>query len=125
MNRSAPPFAPAPLQLTAPSTAYTAYTLTADQLADFARALRAPTPLLLTDEQSAAVLGVSVRRFHELRHEEFMPPPVVLGPRLLRWHHAEIEAAIAKMPRQAAAAAEPAQLLRVRVERAKRTGDLS
>ena len=79
-------------------------------------------PVLMNDDQSAACLGVSVRKFHELRNEPWMPRPVSLGPRLLRWPRAEIERAVADMPRLAAAAPEPAQLLRGKIEKLKRTG---
>ena len=79
-------------------------------------------PVLLTDTQAAACLGVSVRKFHDLRSESWMCRPVVLGPRLLRWPRAELEAAVASMPRQATPGDEPAQLLRGRIERAKKTG---
>ena len=63
-------------------------------------------PVLLNDEQSAACLGVSVRKFHELRQEPWMPLPVVLGPRLLRWPRAELERSVAEMPRQRQAGTE-------------------
>jgi predicted DNA-binding transcriptional regulator AlpA len=81
--------------------------------------------VLLTDDQAAALLGVSTRKFHDLRREPWMVQPVQLGPRLLRWPRAELEAAIARMPRQAAPGAEPAQLRRQRIERAKRDGCLA
>ena len=77
---------------------------------------------LLTAEQAAALLGVSVRSFHELRREAWMTQPVVLGPRLLRWPRAELEAAIARMPRQTTPGAEPAQLRRRRIESLKTRG---
>lgn len=76
-------------------------------------------PTLLTDEQAAASLGVSVRKFHDLREEAWMPRPVVLGPRLLRWPRVEIEGAVARMPRQEAKAPEPAQLRRAKIEKMK------
>lgn len=76
-------------------------------------------PTLLTDEQAAASLGVSVRKFHDLRDELWMPRPVVLGPRLLRWPRVEIESAVARMPRQEAKAPEPAQLRRAKIEKLK------
>ena len=82
-------------------------------------------PVLLTDEQAAACLGVSVRKFHDLRSESWMPRPVILGPRLLRWPRSELERAITDMPRQGAVSPEPTQLLRSRIERAKRTGSLA
>jgi predicted DNA-binding transcriptional regulator AlpA len=77
-------------------------------------------PVLLNDKQAAASLGVSVRKFHELRAQPWMPCAVVLGPRALRWVRAEMEqAAAVSMPRLQAAS-EPAQLLRARIERMKR-----
>ena len=63
---------------------------------------------------------MSIRKFHDLRNEDWMPRPVVLGPRLLRWPRAELEHAVAAMPRQQKPGAEPAQLLRGRIERMKR-----
>jgi predicted DNA-binding transcriptional regulator AlpA len=71
---------------------------------------------LLPDVQAAAVIGVSVRKFHDLRDEDWMPRPIVLGPRLLRWSRAELEAAIMAMPR-AQGRSEPAQLARARAAR--------
>lgn len=76
-------------------------------------------PVLLSDDQAAACLGVSVRKFHELRAQPWMPRPVVLGPRLLRWPRAELEQAVAGMPRQETAASEPAQLRRAKIDRIK------
>ena len=77
-------------------------------------------PALLTDEQAAAFFGISVRKFHELRSERagWMPAPIVLGPRLLRWSRSELEGAVQSMPRQQRAS-EPAQLLRARIEKLK------
>ena len=82
-------------------------------------------PVLLTDAQSAALFGISVRFFHELRAEAWMARPITLGPRLLRWHRAELEAAISKMPRLEQPKPEPAQLLKSRVARAKLTGNFA
>lgn len=80
-------------------------------------------PVLLNDDQAAACLGVSVRTFRNLCSHDWMPRPVVLGPRLLRWIRSELEsAAVELIPRQPAGAGEPTQLLRARIERAKRTG---
>lgn len=84
--------------------------------------MNASTPALLADEQAAEYLSVSVRKFHELRSESWMPRPVVLGPRLLRWARAELDAAIAGMPRQQEASAEPAQLRRGKIEAIKAGG---
>jgi predicted DNA-binding transcriptional regulator AlpA len=79
----------------------------------------APAKELLTASEAGAVFGVSERTFHGLRHRGVVPAPIVLGPRLLRWSRAELEAAVAKLPRAAAPAAEPAQLLRGKVEALK------
>ena len=81
-------------------------------------------PELLNDEQAAALWGVSVRRFHELRDHQWAPKAIPLGPRQLRWARTELVAAIANMPRQVATT-EPAQLLRARIQRAKNTGSLA
>lgn len=81
-------------------------------------------PALLTDDQAAAFLGVGSRKFREMQDDGLLPAPIVLGPRHRRWSRVDLDAAIAAMPRQSAKAAEPAQLLRTRIERAKRTGDL-
>ena len=78
------------------------------------------TPELLSEEESADLYGVSVRKFAELRDEKWMPLPVVLGPRLLRWSRAELLAAIEGMPRAARERFEPEQLKRVRAERVAR-----
>lgn len=78
-------------------------------------------PALLTDEQAAAFMGISKRKFHELRNEPWMPRPIVLGPRLVRWSRAELDHAVASMPRQEHAS-EPAQLRRGRIEAMKRGG---
>src|SRR5687768_13827048 len=72
-------------------------------------------PALLADDQAAQLLGVSTRKFHELRQEPWMPRPVVLGPRLVRWARTELEAAVSSMPRQQESR-EPAQLRRARIE---------
>lgn len=79
-------------------------------------------PVLLSDEQAAACLGVSTRKFHYMRDEAWMPRPVTLGPRMLRWPRAELEQAVANMPRQQASSPEPRQLLRSRIERMKKGG---
>lgn len=41
--------------------------------------------LLLDRHQAAAALGVSSRTFEDLMNQPWMPRPVQLGPRLLRW----------------------------------------
>lgn len=66
--------------------------------------------LLLTAKQVAAMFCVSERTFAKLRHEPWMPPPIVLGPRVLRWRRADIEAALASAPTAPSVGPEPAQL---------------
>lgn len=74
--------------------------------------------ILLDDFEAAACFGVSRRTFRELCDRPWMPRAVVLGPRIVRWPRAELEAAIANMPRQENAS-EPAQLRRARIESMK------
>lgn len=86
------------------------------------RALSASiAPALLSEDQSAAMFGVSVRKFAELRREPWMPLPIALGPRLLRWSRAELEVAVASMPRRKEPAEEPLQLAKGRAARSGRT----
>jgi predicted DNA-binding transcriptional regulator AlpA len=69
---------------------------------------------LLNFRESAALLGVSIRTFHALRAEAWMPAPLALGERLLRWRRAElIEALAERAPRQVARA-KPQQLASAR-----------
>jgi predicted DNA-binding transcriptional regulator AlpA len=78
-----------------------------------------PVPrLLLTDEESASALGMSVRKFRELADEPWMAKPVQLGPRMLRWSFAELQEAIGRMPRQQTRQ-EPASLARARINSMK------
>ena len=86
---------------------------------------KSATPLLVPLKSAAAIWGVSCGTFHRLRREGRVPEPVELGPRALRWVVADLQQAIAQMPRKTTASQEPAQLLRTRIERAKKTGDLS
>ncbi len=82
------------------------------------------TPALLTTEQAAAYLGLSEAKFHELRGEPWMCAPIPLGPRFVRWARTDLDDAIAAMPRKVSKPAEPAQLLRGRIERMKSTGNM-
>lgn len=75
-------------------------------------------PILLTDKQAAALYGVGLTTFHELRNEPWMPRPRMLGPRLPRWSRSELEAAVVNMPLQIERS-EPAQLARRRIDRLK------
>ena len=70
----------------------------------------ASLPALLTAAQAAEVFGVSERTFHSLRVAGLTPAPVELGPRLLRWPRAELEAAVVNLPRRSAPAAMPKRL---------------
>ena len=81
-----------------------------------ASASSSPWPILLTDEQAAAALNVSVRRLHELREQPWFPRAIALGPRQLRFARAELEAAVASMPRQESKF-EPSQLAAARRRR--------
>ena len=74
----------------------------------------------MTAAQAAGeVYGVSERTFHDMRAKGLVPAAVELGPRLLRWHRSELEAAIAAFPRRAEALPAPAQLLRGKIDRLK------
>lgn len=77
-------------------------------------------PALLDDPQAADFYNVGLRTFDEYQKEaaelrragqdHWLPVPIQLGPRTRRWSRAELEAAITRMPRQQAPAAEPLQL---------------
>jgi hypothetical protein len=54
-----------------------------------------------------------------MRTKGLVPPAVELGPRLLRWHRSELEAAIESFPRRAEPLPAPAQLLRGKIDRMK------
>lgn len=77
--------------------------------------------ILLSDHEAAQLFGVSLRTFADIQREDWFPKPVLLGPRLKRHIRAELEAAVADMPR-AAPRPMPAELLRGRIERQKKTG---
>lgn len=80
--------------------------------------------VLLTSQQAAReVFGVSERKFHEFRTEDWFTAvarPRVLGPRIVRWVRAELEAAALNCP--TLTMAEPERLLRGKVEKLKRGG---
>lgn len=82
----------------------------------------APKPRrLLNFNELRGKLGVSERKARELIHEPWMPDPIELGPRALRWVDAEVDEALAaRAPRRAEPAAEPANMLRGKIERLKR-----
>lgn len=82
-------------------------------------------PVLVTESQVCELWGIGKTLFYELRASDaaWFPHPVKLSPRVVRYVRAEVEAAVLSMPRLAiAAASEPAQMLRARIERQKATG---
>jgi predicted DNA-binding transcriptional regulator AlpA len=56
-------------------------------------------PVLLSAPQAAQLLGISERRFHELRREPGFPAAVLLGARCVRWHRDELAAYAKSLPR--------------------------
>lgn len=67
--------------------------------------------ILLTAEEAADLLGVSERTFIDLRKEEWMPLPLQLGPRMLRWVRVELEQAlVSSAPRAARVQPQPPEL---------------
>jgi predicted DNA-binding transcriptional regulator AlpA len=79
-------------------------------------------PPLLCERLASEFLGISQRKFAELRSSaDWLPQPVKLGPRALRWVREELlEALTKRAPR--GGGKEPAQLLRSRIERMKAGG---
>jgi predicted DNA-binding transcriptional regulator AlpA len=55
--------------------------------------------VLLTAPEAARLLGISERRFHELRREPSFPAAVLLGARCVRWHRDELAAYAKSLPR--------------------------
>jgi len=55
--------------------------------------------LLLAAPQAAQLLGISERRYHELRRAPGFPAAVVLGTRCVRWHRDELAAYAKALPR--------------------------
>jgi len=51
-----------------------------------------PTPLAVSAKQLAAMLGVSVRTIRSMDASGWLPEPVLISSRLIRWPVAEIEA---------------------------------
>ena len=77
--------------------------------------------LLAAAPAAAAIYGVSLGTFHRLRREGRVPEPIELGPRCLRWVIADLQLAIADMPRKSVANAEPLQLAKARAARSGTT----
>jgi predicted DNA-binding transcriptional regulator AlpA len=76
-------------------------------------------PELLTDEQAAAIWQIGTSKFHELRSSKpkWFPVPIQLSARVVRYSRAEVEGAVALMPRQLAPV-EPASLKKARQQKA-------
>jgi predicted DNA-binding transcriptional regulator AlpA len=74
-------------------------------------------PTLLNIKQACAELGVSERKFHQLRAEPWFPAPVVLGPRCSKFVRDELIQAARNLAPRGAAQAEPAWLAAARAER--------
>lgn len=71
-------------------------------------------PALLDARRAAALLSVSLRKFHSLRPQ--LPAPVVLGSRVVRWKTAALREYVELME-IAGPRTEPPQLAASRVER--------
>ncbi len=65
--------------------------------------------LLLDPQQSAAFLGVSLRKYYELRASGQLPPPVRLGERIVRHRRADLEEFVENLEADTVIP-EPAQL---------------
>jgi predicted DNA-binding transcriptional regulator AlpA len=74
------------------------------------------SPILLTSDEAARLLGISKRTFHNLRHADGFPKPLVLSERIVRWRAKDIEAFIAAL-RPSESCQEPDQLRKVRLDR--------
>jgi predicted DNA-binding transcriptional regulator AlpA len=62
--------------------------------------MQAPeVPVLLSAPQAAELLGISERRFHELRREASFPQAVLIGQRCVRWHRSELVEYAQSLPR--------------------------
>lgn len=65
--------------------------------------------ILVDAPEGARLLGISERRYHQLRREPGFPAAVVLGARCVRWHKDELAAYAKALPR-VTVLTEPAQL---------------
>ena len=74
---------------------------------------------LLTFAEAGELLGVCERKARDI--VPGLATPVVLGPRCVRIVRAELEAAVANLPRRTDPV-EPVQLLKARVAKLKRDG---
>ena len=67
-------------------------------------------PLLLSAPKAAELLGISERKFHELRREPGFPAAFLLSRRCVRWHRQELDQYAKSLPR-VTVLPEPWQLL--------------
>lgn len=74
-------------------------------------------PELLTERAAAAVLGVGLRKFHQLRQEPWMPKAIELGPRCLRWNRTELMQALAERAPRRTVQSEPVHFQQARAAR--------
>lgn len=77
--------------------------------------------LLLSAPEAAEMLGMCVRRFHQLRPT--LPQPVVLGARHVRWRRADLVAWVEGLTAPTNGLPEPAQLRASRAARKRREAD--
>lgn len=74
-------------------------------------------PSFLNLKDAIAVLGISERKFHALRADGLIPPPLALGPRCLRWPRDELIEAVKRLAARQTTKAEPPQLVKARAAR--------
>jgi predicted DNA-binding transcriptional regulator AlpA len=77
-------------------------------------------PALLPAHKAAELLGISERRFHELRREAGFPQAVLLGARCVRWHRQELVEYARTLPR-VGLLPEPKHLQAERIEQSRKT----
>ena len=76
--------------------------------------------VLLSDEQARRLIDVGARTWAELKATaDWLPEPIILGPRLCRWDREELLHALRTRAPRGQRAAEPEQLRRARIERLK------
>jgi len=75
------------------------------------------TPLLLNLKQAAQLLGVSERKFHQLRGESWLPLPILCGSRSQRWHRDELADAAKMLAPRVSDRPEPLMLAQARKSR--------
>ena len=73
-----------------------------------------PDRLLLSATESAGLLGMSLRKFHQTRPE--LPDPVVIGARHVRWRRADLVAWVESLT-GVAERSEPSQLAAGKVKK--------